>query len=264
MNFVSVAGVTLHYRLDGQPAGPALVFLNSLGTDLRLWDDLIPYFAGRFRLIRTDKRGHGLSDCPPGPYSFNDYANDLRGLLDTLAVEQAILIGDSVGGMIALAYALAHPTQVKGLVLCDTAAKIGTPEMWNERIDALRQYGLADLAAVILDRWFSPGFRESRPAAYQGYRNMLVRTPLAGYIAACEAIRDTDLRPAVASLQMPALVLCGAEDAATPPDLVRGLAEALPQARFELIAGAGHLPSLEQPAALAEAIDGFLQENGYD
>jgi 3-oxoadipate enol-lactonase len=261
--FATVGDVTLHYRPEGIAQGLPLVFLNSLGTDLRIWDAVTPHFAGRFLLIRHDKRGHGLSDCPPGPYTLRDYTTDLAGLLDQLGVDEAILIGDSVGGMIALDYALTYPDQIKGLVLCDTAAKIGSPEMWNERIDTLRQNGMEYLAETILARWFSPGFKENNPAAYRGYRNMLVRTPLEGYIATCEAIREADLREGVTTLQTPALVLCGAEDASTPPDLGRGLAEALPKARFELIAGAGHIPSLEQPAALAEAMDRFLRENGY-
>lgn len=258
--FTIVNGITLHYKVDGPAETPSLVFLNSLGTDLRMWDQIIPRFADRFRLIRLDKRGHGLSDAPSGPYTLRDHTNDLAGLLDQLGVDTPILIGDSVGGMIALDYAITRPEKVKALVLCDTAAKIGTAEMWNERIDTLRAHGMAYLAPAILPRWFSPGFKESDPAAYQGYHNMLVRTPLEGYIATCQAIREADLRESVTTLHLPALVICGAADAATPPDLVRGLAEALPHARFEIIEGAGHLPSIEQPAALAEAIDHFLKE----
>lgn len=258
--FITNQGVTLHYRLDGVPDGIPLVFLNSLGTDLRMWDKVTPAFAGRYRLIRYDKRGHGLSDCPPGPYALRDHTNDLAGLLAHLQVGPAILIGDSVGGMIALDFAAAHPQQVKALVLCDTAAKIGTADYWNERIDTLRQHGLPYLAPTILERWFSPTFAAQHPAEYRAYGNMLTRTPLEGYIATCTAIRDADLREAAQALAVKSLVVCGAEDKATPPELARGLAETLPNARFELIEQAGHLPGIEQPAALAAKINRFLSE----
>ena len=260
LTFATSNGLTLHYTLDGVPAGGPLVFLNSLGTDLRIWDNVVPHFADRYALIRYDKRGHGLSDCPPGPYSLRGHTNDLAGLLAHLHVDEAVLIGDSVGGMIALDFAVSRPHQVKALVLCDTAAKIGTPEYWNERIQSLRQHGLPYLAETILGRWFSPTFITQRPADYRGYFNMLTRTPLEGYIATCEAIRDADLRQAVQTLSAKSLVLCGAEDGATPPELGRELAESLPNARFELIEQAGHIPSLEQPAVLAAKINQFLSE----
>lgn len=259
--FATCGGVTLHYTVGGLPGGTPLVFLNSLGTDLRIWEAVIPHFANRYRLILYDKRGHGLSDCPPGPYSIRDHTLDLAGLLDLLQADAVVLIGDSVGGMIALDFAASYPHRVRALVLCDTAAKIGTADYWDERIDTLRQHGLAHLAGAILERWFSPAFAAQHPANYRGYYNMLTRTPLDGYIATCEAIRDADLRDVVPSIETPALVLGGAEDGATPPDVVRGLAESLPKARFEVIEQAGHIPSLEQPAALAAKINQFLSEN---
>lgn len=261
--FAAIGSHTLHYRLDGQAAtvtGPPLVFINSLGSDLRIWDGLIADFAERFPLIRYDQRGHGLSDCPPGPYTLRDHTDDLAGLLAHLQAPAAILIGVSVGGMIALDFAHQHPERVQGLVLCDTGAKIGTVEYWSERSSAVRQGGLAPLAPMILARWFSSTFAATAPAAYRGYANMLTRTPVEGYAATCEALRDADLREVVRSINLPALVLCGAEDLATPPSLGRELAAALPNAHFALIPQAGHLPSLEQPKALATAIQHFLME----
>ena len=261
--FAAIGSHTLHYRLDGQAAtvtGPPLVFINSLGSDLRIWDGLIADFAERFPLIRYDQRGHGLSDCPPGPYTLRDHTDDLAGLLAHLQAPAAILIGVSVGGMIALDFAHQHPERVQGLVLCDTGAKIGTAEYWSERSSAVRQGGLAPLAPMILARWFSSTFAATAPAAYCGYANMLTRTPVEGYAATCEALRDADLREVVPNINIPALVLCGEEDLATPPSLGRELAAALPNAHFALIPQAGHLPSLEQAKALATAIQHFLME----
>jgi 3-oxoadipate enol-lactonase len=263
MRFVRVNGIAVQYSREGLQAGMPLVFINSLGTDLRIWDNLVQHFAGRFSILRYDKRGHGLSDCPPGPYTIRDHTNDLEGLLAHLKIEDAILVGISVGGMIALDYAARHPEGIKALVLCDTAAQIGTADMWNERIAALRESGMDVLLEGILTRWFAPGFASQRPADYRGYANMLTRTPLMGYTATCEAIRDADLTEAAGTIQTRSLVLCGAEDTATPPDLARGLADTLVDARFELIESAAHLPCIEQPDVMAAKMNQFFMENNY-
>jgi len=260
MNFARVGALAIHYRQEGINQGTPLVFLNSLGSDLRIWDDVVPYFAERFPIIRYDKRGHGLSDCPLGPYTLDDHTHDLIDLLDQLGIPSAILIGVSVGGMIALNLAAQAPTRVRALVLCDTGARIGTANSWTERINAVRSNGLPALAPAILNRWFSSTFAQQQPSAYHGYANMLMRTPAEGYVATCAALRDADLYPVTASIQAPALVLCGDEDLATPPSLGRALADALPNAHFALIQQAGHIPSIEQPAALATEIEQFLQE----
>jgi len=264
LKFKTIDGITLHYAHEGREQTTPLVFINSLGTDLRIWNAVAAPFADRFTLIRYDKRGHGLSDCRPGPYTIRQLTSDLVGLLERLQEGAVVLIGVSVGGMIAMDFAINYPQRVRALVLSDTAAKIGTTDMWDERISLLRGYGMAHLAGAILERWFSPAFAGQYPAAYRGYFNMLTRTPLEGYIATCEAIRDADLSDAVPSIKVPTLVVGGAEDGATPPELVRGLAEALPNAHFELIEQAGHIPSIEQPALLVAKIDQFLKENGYD
>lgn len=263
MKFATVGKVTLHYSREGLIAGIPLVFINSLGTDQRIWDKMMPYFAEHWPIIRYDKRGHGLSDCPPGPYTIGDHAADLTGLLDYLGVEQAILIGISVGGLIALHQAIHHPQRVTALVLCDTAAKIGSAESWHERITAIQTNGLDGMAATILARWFTPDFSARHPADYQGYANLLSRMPVAGYLATCAAIRETDLREAARQVKAKTLVLCGSEDLATPPQLGRELAETLKDARFELIEQAAHLPCIEQPETMAQKISRFLRENGY-
>ncbi|MFZ0543906.1 MAG: 3-oxoadipate enol-lactonase [Candidatus Promineifilaceae bacterium] len=258
MNFTSVSDVTIHYIEEGVPDGRPLVFINSLGTDLRIWDAVVPAFTERFRVIRYDKRGHGLSDCPPAPYSMRDFSADLAGLLDFLAIEQATLVGISVGGMVAMDFAAAWPERVAALVLCDTAPKIGTAELWNKRIDTLRQHGMAYLCEPILSRWFAPAFQEGKSAVYRGYANMLTRMPVEGYTGTCEAIRDADLTAEARTITAPTLALGGAEDLATPPDLVRGLCDVIPQAQFYEIPGAAHLPCVEQPDKTADHIVQFL------
>lgn len=263
MEFVATKALVLHVSRSSSGGGAPLVFLNSLGSDLRIWDGVVERLEksdANHAMLRYDKRGHGLSDCPAGPYSIADHADDLLALLDALAIPRAVLVGISVGGLIALQIASREPERVGALVLCDTAAKIGTKESWNERITLIRQQGMAEAATGIAKRWFASGYPAQRPAEYRGYLNMLSRTPAEGYIGTCHALRDADLREQMAQILAPSLVLCGSEDISTPPELVRGLAQSLPDARFELLEAAGHLPCVEQPERLAQLIGGFVQE----
>ena len=260
MKCAYVNDIALYYTCTGSPENDALVFINSLGCDLRIWDDVIPHLSDRFYVIRYDVRGHGLSDSPPGPYTIRYCSTDLALLLDHLEVARVSVIGISVGGMIALDFAASHPERINRMVFSDTAPIIGTADLWNARIDTLREHGMAHLARAILDRWFAPEYFTDHPADAAGYLNMLTRMPVVGYTATCEAIRDADLTPQVGKVSAPSLVLCGDKDPSTPPDLVRNFAAQLPNARFQLIPDAGHLPCVEQPDSFAAALNAFLRE----
>lgn len=258
MAFTRLDGILLHHASDGRRDAPALVLSGSLGTDLRLWEPLLPVLAERFRVVRYDLRGHGLTDAPAGPYTIPALAQDLARLLDHLAVRGAVVCGLSIGGMIAQALAVARPDLVKALVLMATATKIGTRESWQQRIDAVQAGGLEAIAEPVLQRWFAPSFHARRPDDLTGYRHMLVRTPADGYVACCAAIRDADLTADAARIAQPTLCLAGAADGATPPELVRDLASRVPGARFVLVEDAGHLPCVEQPAAVLRAMEDFI------
>lgn len=251
--------VALRCRVDGPEGAPTLAFANSLGTDLQVWDAVVPAFADRFRVVRYDKRGHGLSDVPAAPYTIDDHVGDLAAVLDGLGVTGAVVVGLSVGGQIALGLCAARPDLVRGLVLCDTAHRIGPPALWEQRMAVVRETGIAALAEPILQRWFSPAFRAT--PALAAWRNMLVRTPVEGYLGTCAALRDSDQTAAARAVAVPTLCLCGTNDGATPPDLVRSMADIIPGARFALIEGAGHLPGVEAPDAVAATIQAFLREN---
>jgi 3-oxoadipate enol-lactonase len=262
MAFARANGLVLHYQVLGRADGPTLVFLNSLGTDFRIWQEVTPAFTDRFRVILYDKRGHGLSDAPPGPYTMDDHADDLLALLDHLQVKSVALVGLSVGGMIAQRIAVRAPERVAALVLCDTAAKIGTPGMWGERIDAVEKAGIGSIADRILERWFTPEFRKGRVEDYAGWKNMLVRIPAHGYAGTCASIRDADLTMDAGKIEVPTLCVVGDQDGSTPPDLVRHTASLIPGARFEIIQDAGHVPCIEQPAILTRLIDQHFREAG--
>jgi 3-oxoadipate enol-lactonase len=261
MDFRALNGVVLHVEDLGPADRPALVFSNSLGTDFRIWDDVVVRLIERFRIVLYDKRGHGLSEVGDSPYKIDDHVADLAALLDDLAVENAIVCGLSVGGLIAQGLYASRPDLVAGLILCDTAHKIGTDELWNGRIAAIEQGGIASISEAILERWFSKELRENDPVALAGWRAMLTRTPAAGYIGTAAAIRDADFTDAAKQIAVPTLCVVGDEDGATPPELMRQTADLIPGARYEVIAGAGHLPCIERPAELSELILDFTEGN---
>ena len=258
MKFARVNNVVLHYQDTGGDSLPVIVFSNSLGTDFRIWDEVAAKLAQNYRIIRYDKRGHGLSEATPAPYTMVDHVDDLAALLNHLKVEHAVIVGLSVGGMIAQGLAALHPDLVSALVLCDTAHKIGTDEMWNQRIDAINAGGIPALADGIMERWFTPSFRSPENAAYAGYLAMLNRTTVEGYTGTCAALRDADLTESTRALTIPALCMVGAQDGSTPPDLVKSLAGLITSSRFEIVEDAGHLPCIEQPEKTAALIQGFL------
>jgi pimeloyl-ACP methyl ester carboxylesterase len=160
-------------------------------------------------------------------------------------------------------FAANHPSAVPAMVLADTASRIGSAASWQQRIVAVQRLGMEQLAPTVLEIWFSASFHSNEPAQSSGFRNMLARMPAEGYAASCAALMESDLTERVASIQVPALVLTGQEDRATPPEQGRSLASALPSARFELLAGAAHLPCIEQPERMATVIRRFLQEQHY-
>jgi 3-oxoadipate enol-lactonase len=262
MAFARVNGIVLHHQVLGPSESPALVFINSLGSDLRIWQQVAPAFSERYRCILYDKRGHGLSDAPPAPYSIDDHTDDLLALLDYLGIEKASLVGLSVGGMIAQRMAVRSPDRVQSITLCCTAAKIGTAELWADRIGAVERDGIESIADNVLQRWFTPHFHETRRDDLAGWRNMLVRTPAHGYAGTCAAIRDADLRQGAAGIAVPTLCVAGDQDGSTPADVVKGTADLIPRARFALIEGAGHIPCVEKPEELSGLIKQHLREAG--
>lgn len=259
MRVVDANGVALHVREDGDPDGTPVLFANSLGTDLRLWDALIPLLPQGLRLIRYDNRGHGLSGCPAGPYTMDDLTTDAAALIAAMDLGPVIFVGLSIGGMIGQNLAATHLDLVRALVLSNTAAKMGEPDTWADRIAAINANGIAAMEAAILDRWFGPAFRANPRAALWGA--MLSRTPQEGYIGCCAAIAATDLTQRTRRLSLPTLAIGGSHDGASPPDQVAATAALINGAQYHIIDGAGHLPCVENPAAYAAILNPFLKEH---
>ncbi len=253
-------GLVVQVQLSGPPGAPALLLLHSLGTTHAIWDGPAERLAGGFRLIRPDLRGHGLSGVTPGPYRIESLARDQFALLDALGVGEVIVAGVSIGGMIAQAMAATEPARVRALVLCATALAIPGREAYRERAALVRAEGTAPIEAATLARWVSAAGGDS-PAA-SGLATMLRRTDREGYAASAEALAAADLTVATSALRLPTLVLVGEEDLATPPEAARALAAAIPGARLETVPRAAHIPTMEQPEAIAAAMLRFLAPAG--
>ena len=261
MKMFDTGDVRLHYRVDGPADGPPVVFANSLGTDLRLWDPIMSLLPKGPRYIRYDKRGHGLSSCPDAPYSMGALVTDIERLMDHLGVKDCVFVGLSIGGMIAQGLAVKRLDLMRAMVLSNTAAKIGTPAMWDERIAAVHAGGVEALADAVMERWFSADFRKT--PELELWRNMLVRGEDAGYAGCSAAISGTDFYTPTSGLRLPTLGIAGAEDGSTPPDLVRETVDLIPGSKFHLIRKAGHLPCVEQPEDFAAVLSDFLKGVGH-
>ncbi len=254
MKFVKANGLVIHFPTRAAATGRPLVFINSLGTDFRIWNEVAEILAPDFRIITYDKRGHGLSESGPDQNDMADYARDLASLLDRAGVGRATIVGLSIGGLIAQEFYRHHPKRVAALVLCDTAAKIGTDEVWDQQIAQVERGGIEALADAVIERWFTADFRSARSAELTGMRAMLTRTPPQGYLAACGALKRADLRAYAGRIEAPTLCLVGDQDGSTPVALVKETAALIPGSRFEIIEGAGHLPNVEKPEIVAELV----------
>jgi 3-oxoadipate enol-lactonase len=256
MPFVDVGELRTHYALTGD-SEPVLVLSNSLGTDLSMWDPQMAELQRRFRILRYDTRGHGQSSVTPGNYSIEQLGRDVLGLLDSLRLDRVHFCGLSMGGMIGIWLGVHAPSRLHRLVLSNTAARIGTKEMWNARIATLRKDGMKSVAAAVIERWFTPGFRASSAEKVAQAQRMLDKSPPEGYAACCAAIRDMDQREAVAEIKAPTLVIYGGNDPVTPASEAHFPTERIGGA-VEVELAAAHLSNVEQAAAFTEAVRDFL------
>ena len=258
---ISVNGINIHYKIEGPENGPSIVFSNSLGTDMRIWDEVISYLPKNLKILRYDKRGHGLSDCPNSPYSMGTLVKDIEALMDSLKLKNSLLIGLSIGGMIAQGLAVKRLDLVRAMVLSNTAAKIGNSEIWEDRINTVKSFGMKALTEETMKRWFSNDFLESKEI--HKWKNMVERQPVEGYIGCAHAISGTDFYTPTSSLRLPTIAIAGSEDGSTPPDLVRETSNLIPGSKFNLIKGAGHIPCVEAPIKYANILSGFMKELGH-
>ncbi len=255
---IALGDITLNVEISGPDTGAPVVFAHALGTNLHLWDEVLPHLPEGLRLIRYDLRGHGLSDTPKGPYAMGTLVRDAERLLDHLGVKDAVFVGISIGGLIAQGLAVKRLDQVRALVLSNTAAKIGARSIWDKRIAGIQEKGLESIVAPTLERWFSPKFRKSEAAKRWG--QSILDTSLEGYLGCAAAIAGTDFYTPTSGLRLSCLGIAGGYDGSTPPDLVRETLGVIPGSRFELMRRSGHLPPVDAPEDFAALLSDFLRE----
>lgn len=249
----------IHYRMAGRAGDALLVLSNSLGTDMSMWRGQMDALVGRHRVLRYDTRGHGRSAATDDPVTIPDLGEDVLALAEVVGAERFSFCGISMGGLIGLWLAIHHPDRLRAVVVCNTAAKIGTAELWDTRIRAVRDGGMAAILGPVVARVFTDCFPEERPELFAEFAAMLGATPAAGYIRSCEAIRDTDLRADVGRIAVPLLVVAGAEDVATPPEQAGWLHDRVPGSELAVIEGAAHLSNVERPTEFNAVVAEFLE-----
>ena len=257
MPFAQLEDARIHYDLAGPPRAPVLAFSNSLGATLSMWDPQVPAFEKQFRVLRYDTRGHGQSSVTPGPYAIEQLARDVLALLDELKLDRVYFCGLSMGGQTGMWLALNAADRFHKLVLCNTAAKIGTPEMWNTRIESVRKGGMKSISSAVMERWFSADYRTKSPDVVVSTKLMLEGANPEGYAANCAAIRDFDARESIVAIRVPTFVIAGTHDAATTPSDGHYLADRIAGARYVEL-NAAHLSNIENRDRFNTELSGFL------
>ena len=190
--------------------------------------------------------------------NIGDYAHDVIGLMDALSIQKAVIVGLSIGGVIGQYLAVHHADRIEKLVLINTAPKIGTADTWDLRINKVKNDGIPSITEGVMKVWFSENFHQNRPNELMGYANMLTNSPIEGYIQACEALKSNDLTVEITYITIPTLCIAGSVDGSTPSELVKAMADKIPNAQYIEIEGVGHIPCVETPSIVAAHILNFI------
>jgi 3-oxoadipate enol-lactonase len=261
MPVIDADGCPIHVEIEGPERAPVLMLSNSLGTTLHMWDDQVEPFTQHFRLIRFDRRGHGRSGVPTGPYSMERLGRDVLAVLDGLGLKTVNWCGLSMGGMDGVWLAANAPERVERVVLADTSTWFADKNGWNARLKLLREKGVEAFADPNMERWFTKDFREKSPQVVARIREMFAATPLEGYLGCGAAVRDMDHRPLLGKIKAPTLVIAGRHDMATPLEANEFIKTNIAGASLTVLE-ASHLSNVEQPAAFTAAVLGFLRSRG--
>jgi 3-oxoadipate enol-lactonase len=254
---INADGSRIHAEVEGPERAPVLMLSNSLGTNLHMWDAQVAPFTRHFRLLRYDRRGHGKSDVPQGPYSMERLGRDVLAILDALGIARINWCGLSMGGMVGQWLGANAPERIDKLILSNTACYYADKTLWVDRLKLVREKGLAALVDANMERWFTKEFRDRSPQAVAPIREMFLATKPDGYIGCMEAIRDMDHRPLLPRIKAPTLVIAGRLDPATPPDMNEFIRDQIPGATFRVLEAA-HIANVEQAPTYTDTVLGFL------
>jgi 3-oxoadipate enol-lactonase/4-carboxymuconolactone decarboxylase len=255
--YLDHAGARLFYTVEGPDTAPAILFSNSLGTDHTMWRPQADSLMGRFRVIRYDTRGHGRSTAPGDAFTVEQLGRDVLAIMDALSIDRAVFCGLSMGGLTGMWLGANAPARFSGIVLANTAARIGTADTWNARIDMVLRDGMASVAEASLQRWFTPRFVAEADSSLADLREVLNGLDPRGYAASCAAVRDADLRDAVRTIAVPVLVIAGSADPSTPATEGKALADSIPGADYVEL-DAAHLSNREKPGQFIGALLDFI------
>jgi len=257
MPIIDADGCPIYVQVEGRDDAPALMLSNSLGTTHRMWDDQVKPFTKDFRLVRYDRRGHGQSGAPKGPYSMERLGRDVLAILDALDIQKINWCGLSMGGMVGMWLGANAPERIDKLILSNTSAYYADKTPWDDRIKLVREKGLAAIVGANMERWFTKDFRERSPQAIARMTEMFLSTPLEGYVGCCQAVRDMDHREIIGNVKAPTLIIAGRHDPATTVEAAEFIRGRIPGAALHLI-DAAHISNVEQPYDYADTVLGFL------
>lgn len=257
MPMIDADGCPIHVEIAGPETAPVLMLSNSLGTDIRMWEPQVAAFTRHFRLIRYDRRGHGQSGAPNGPYTMERLGRDVLAVLDALGVKTINWCGLSMGGMVGQWLGANAPERIDKLILTNTNYYYADKQPWYDRIKFAREKGLGAMAQPMMERWFTKGFRERSPQTIAWMIEMFTATPLEGFIGCAEAVRDMDHRDILGRIKAPTLVMAGANDTATPVAGHQYICDHIPGAKMKVIE-APHIANVEAPQAYSEAVLDFV------
>lgn len=252
---------SLAWAETGDSSARALVMIHALGADMKMWEPHLADLARLRRVITVDLPGHGTSVASEGPFTVSRLGEDILDIADAAGATTFDLCGVSLGGLISLWISAHAPEQVSALVASNTAARIGSEEIWQARIEAIAEGGIAAVSEAALGRFFTPGFADIDRATFENSARTLLATDPEAYIACCAALRDADLRELVEAIHCPTLVIGGGADMSTPPDQAEWLHEHIAGSRLAMIDGAPHFANLERPDEWGRLVTGFLKEN---
>ncbi len=255
---IKVGELDVTYRFDGPADQPVLLMSNSLMSNLTMWDLTVPALADRFRILRYDTRGHGQTTVTPGPYSIAMLADDAIGLLDAISIRQAHIMALSMGGMIAQQIGARYPDRALSLLLCDTASEMPPRSMWEERLTIARSQGISGLVDGTIKRWFTAPFIERAPQEIAKVREMILGTPVEGYMNCAGAVRDMAQTTMLLKIKAPTLVITGRQDPACTVEQSTVLHRMIDTSRMVVIEDAAHLSNIEQPTVFNREIRNFL------
>jgi 3-oxoadipate enol-lactonase len=259
MPMIDADGCLLNVSVEGRDGGPTLMLSNSLGCTLQMWEPQMKALTQVFRVIRYDRRGHGKSGVPAGPYSMERFGRDVLAILDDLNIEKTHWCGLSMGGMVGQWLGANAPERFGKIILSNTACYYPDPTNWLNRIKAVKEGGIKAVADTVIASWLSADFREREPQITANMKAMLLASPVEGYLACCEALSTLDQRELLPRIKSPTLVIAGRHDMATPISGAELIRSKIPGASLTIL-DAAHISNVEQPHAFTDAVVGFLTQ----